>query len=405
MRKRTALYFITVFIIFSIYYVYQQNEYQYIPQATDAQTETLLENESPKFVQNNYGRVYNSSNQCMPRHPNRFGDFVKERTLFWKSTTPELEKEINTRLFKYIREINTKTVPKYRGTGIVMSVYSNVADMALNSLTFLYKQLHSNLSCEIFYQNLAPYYTEKFKELGCSVKKFRTDRLLYNPSKKRTDTNTYWKIVAILSSDFENVLFLDCDNFPLREPSFLFNTGAYRDTGMILWPDFWTQTGENPLWRILGLECIDEKEHESGQVVVNKNLLYHQLQLSLYLSMSPDFAKYTHGDKEAFSLAMRLYNSPYHQIKQNTFVVGTEKDGFCGMGMLQFYDTPLFMHVNFLKYNRRRGYRLDRALEMLDDSVLQIGGCLTAKNGGKILDVGKEWTFFSEKLVDAYINL
>ncbi|KAJ3310815.1 hypothetical protein HDV04_004591 [Boothiomyces sp. JEL0838] len=331
-------------------------------------------------------------------------DFVKERTPKWKLTTPKLEKEINERLFQFINDISDKPIPNYRGTGIVMTVYSNVADMALGSLTFLYKELKSKLDCEIFYEFLSDYYIQKYKELGCKMKQFNNDKLLYNPPVKRTDTNTYWKIIAILESEFEHVLFLDCDNIPLREPSFLFESKEYKETGMILWPDFWTLTGENPLWRILGLECINEKEHESGQVVVQKSRLFHQLQVSLYLSMSPDFTIYTHGDKETFSLAMRLYNTLYHKIKQNTFVIGTDLNGFCGMGMLQFYNDPIFMHINFLKYNRKKRFVLDRALEMKDESILQIGGCLTAKNGGRTIDVEKEWDYFNHKLVEAYID-
>jgi len=38
------------------------------------------------------------------------------------------------------------------------------------------------------------------------------------------------------------VLYLDADNFVLRDPTTLFNSHQYNETAAILWPDFWENT-------------------------------------------------------------------------------------------------------------------------------------------------------------------
>jgi hypothetical protein len=38
------------------------------------------------------------------------------------------------------------------------------------------------------------------------------------------------------------VLYLDADNFVLRDPSALFDTQEYKSTAAIFWPDFWSNT-------------------------------------------------------------------------------------------------------------------------------------------------------------------
>ncbi|ETO84026.1 hypothetical protein F444_02035 [Phytophthora nicotianae P1976] len=46
------------------------------------------------------------------------------------------------------------------------------------------------------------------------------------------------KVFAIYHSAFDRVLFLDSDNVPVRDPSFLFKTPEFVDTGAVFRPDF-----------------------------------------------------------------------------------------------------------------------------------------------------------------------
>lgn len=72
------------------------------------------------------------------------------------------------------------------------------------------------------------------------------------------------KVFAIYHSAFDRVLFLDSDNVPVRDPSFLFQTPEFLDTGAIFWPDFWHPQhtmfylGEDSLlWELLNLPFVD----------------------------------------------------------------------------------------------------------------------------------------------------
>lgn len=60
---------------------------------------------------------------------------------------------------------------------------------------------------------------------------------------------------------------MDSDNTALADPSFLFDSPALVETGAIFWKDFWKTHPKNPIWDILGLDCVDEFEQESGQVL------------------------------------------------------------------------------------------------------------------------------------------
>src|SRR5262249_23264107 len=45
------------------------------------------------------------------------------------------------------------------------------------------------------------------------------------------------KVFATLHSSFEELLFLDADCYPCRNPEFLFELEEYRTRGTIFWPD------------------------------------------------------------------------------------------------------------------------------------------------------------------------
>ena len=86
-----------------------------------------------------------------------------------------------------------------------------------------------------------------------------------------------WKVFVMLFSSFEEFIFLDADSMPIRNPDQVFESKPYRDTGAILWPDYWKHTGTPWLPFVIGISdeasdmLQDEKSVESGQLVWNKN--------------------------------------------------------------------------------------------------------------------------------------
>ena len=87
-----------------------------------------------------------------------------------------------------------------------------------------------------------------------------------------------WKIFTMLFSSFQEILFLDADNIPLRNPDYLFESEVYKKNGAILWPDYWTHTGSPLLPYVMAVtdEASDkfqgEQTVESGQMVWNKRI-------------------------------------------------------------------------------------------------------------------------------------
>ncbi|KAJ1567866.1 hypothetical protein HK405_004479, partial [Cladochytrium tenue] len=198
------------------------------------------------------------------------------------------------------------------------------------------------------------------------------------------------KVFALLASSFEQILFLDQDNSPIVDPTFLFETNAFARTGALFWPDFPVRKSPeaNPLWWYLGLQerYRQELEFESGQMVLDKSKIWGALQITAHISLEANYYfQYFLGDKEAFFWAFTATGTPYFLNPNYITSVGAlvnskHPDGeptldasqalFCGLSMMQsgFHDeprnlsggrlpakdasvpaNPLFMHWNIVK--------------------------------------------------------
>ena len=43
------------------------------------------------------------------------------------------------------------------------------------------------------------------------------------------------KGACMMATDFDQVMFLDADNIPARDPTFLFDSPAFKETGALFW--------------------------------------------------------------------------------------------------------------------------------------------------------------------------
>ncbi len=48
--------------------------------------------------------------------------------------------------------------------------------------------------------------------------------------------------LIVLTGMSQQVIWLDVDNIPLRDPSFLFDAQQYKDTGALFWQDYWANS-------------------------------------------------------------------------------------------------------------------------------------------------------------------
>ena len=99
------------------------------------------------------------------------------------------------------------------------------------------------------------------------------------------------KPYAIQHSSFAEVLFLDADNMPVRDPTSLFDTPQYQADGAVFWPDFGRLAADRLAWRVFGnIPYRDEPEFESGQIVVDKRRCWKALALChWYMQNSNNF--------------------------------------------------------------------------------------------------------------------
>ncbi|MGO8926566.1 MAG: glycosyltransferase family 9 protein [Limisphaerales bacterium] len=111
------------------------------------------------------------------------------------------------------------------------------------------------------------------------------------------------KSSAVARCPFAEVLFLDADNLPVRDPSFLFETPQYAATGAIFWPDSSVFTHPS-VWRIFRVPAREEPEFESGQLMADKRINWEAVSLAEKINGRADvFYRLMWGDKDTFRFA------------------------------------------------------------------------------------------------------
>ena len=168
------------------------------------------------------------------------------------------------------------------------------------------------------------------------------------------------KCFALLHCAFAEVLLLDADNCPVRDPSFLFAAPEYKKTGAVFWPDYKGFARGQAVWEASGISYRDEPEFESGQILVNKARCWRALHIAMHLNEHSDWwYRLIHGDKDTFHLAWRKIGQPYAMPDAAPLALEST--------ILQhdFAGERLFQHRNFAKWKLEQnphitGFRLER---------------------------------------------
>jgi len=163
-------------------------------------------------------------------------------------------------------------------------------------------------------------------------------------NKNNAKANGGWqnKITAILASSFDEVLFLDADNFVWENPEYLFEAKEYKENGAILWKDIsdWRKDQNKVLEDYFGCIPVTKECCESGQLLFNKDKCLKALnKVKEYSLDSENSYKIVYGDKDTFYFGFVSTRTPFHFI---------EKRPKCEIGCLQQYDTKgniIFSHL------------------------------------------------------------
>jgi len=224
-----------------------------------------------------------------------------------------------------------------------------------------------------------------------------THRILPTTKDAKDISGFMIKPYSIVYSHFDQVLWLDADNVPVRDPSYLFDTPQYQSTGTLFYKDYWQPKQsifdldeESLVWELLGVPPTQDFEMESGQLLLDKrqDLTVRALSIVMYLATTFDSRwigplRLLWGDKDLFRMAWYMahassknekngatsFSSPaFSYVKTPPSPLGftvspTNKETYqkmkftsCGVTMAQYdpYGKPLFLHRNEFKL------RLDR---------------------------------------------
>lgn len=307
--------------------------------------------------------------------------FVSDKTSFTKEYLENLlpltkeEKELMTKSYhkalegfqKLSMSVFGRDDKKHhiKGKGIVMVGGYKFSWLSLLNIHQL-RRRGSKLPVEVYIPTVEEY-DEQFCETVLPQLGARCvlgyEQLPFTEYEKYFNLQRYeYKIMAILTSSFDDVLLLDSDNVVLENPDELFNWDTYKKFQLILWPDCWQRTTNPFLFDLLNVSvdyssvtdmssynlhdlpgAVQNPSTESGMLLVNKHSQLETLLLSLYLNIYGFDYYYPlitqggagQGDKDTYMLAAYGAEKPVYQVKHKVSFLGRfEKDGGFTSGAL-----------------------------------------------------------------------
>lgn len=244
--------------------------------------------------------------------------------------------------------------------GVLMIIYDKVLPSAYATIRMLRVQ-GCDLPVELWYR------PDEMSMDNPIVHKLLADyNVRMRPIFDKRARGFHVKPYAVYYSNFDNVLLLDADNLPAKDPTYLFEEPEFLKTGAIFWPDYWQPpnslfqlTNTSLLWQLSGVSYVDMFEQESGQVLIDRRKSKKALDKLMYYSThEPRMMENLHliwGDKDLFRLAWLNASQPFHFITYPPAVGGLDlredKGVFCGLAMIQ-HDVQgnlVFFHRNSIK--------------------------------------------------------
>lgn len=257
------------------------------------------------------------------------------------------------------------------GTGGIMYLPSSLA-----TIEILRNKLSCTLPIEIFYGGseeipikCKEYIESNFSDVKC-INMCTIDNLYGHPPPAALNPPAGYRgypvsALALLYSSFEEVIFLDADCTPIKNPEELFDNVNYNKYGCLFWKDAWTNEFQSKIKNEplaintqfldgLGLNKNKLKKYtsESGQIVINKSKCLRELSIAWILNnanvlasyysklprpkgcanpckkcncktlkkcecLGPFSYRYIWGDKDSFEIAFLFCNSYYYQNPSN----------------------------------------------------------------------------------------
>lgn len=229
---------------------------------------------------------------------------------------------------------------RFAGRGIVVCAGgSRVFTNAYVLLSLLRRTFNCTLPIEVWHfgaDEMSPAMATLLAELDVEV----VDALPHIAA-EAASVRDGWQLkpFAIQYSRFAEVLLLDADQVPVRDPAELFEWPEYHETGAVFWPDILELRETNPIWAALGLAPRRTVSLESGQVLVDKRRHWRALSVVGELNVEAErLYRMIYGDKDTFLIGWQLADAQFALVPHPPFA-----DERC-LVQRDFTGAPLFQH-------------------------------------------------------------
>lgn len=133
---------------------------------------------------------------------------------------------------------------------------------------------------------------------------------------------TWWKgwqlkACALAWCGFREVMLLDADCYPVRNPEYLFEWPEYQKLGAVFWPDLSNSPTNvtSDFTNFFQVERPKDRLTESGQIMLNREQCWRPMQLACLFNECADVVyHYVYGDKDTFPTAWSRAGVDYSRM-------------------------------------------------------------------------------------------
>lgn len=239
--------------------------------------------------------------------------------------------------------------PEHLCTGRGIVICAGGPQMLANAYVLVraLRDIHNcTLGIEIWHlgrQEMPSFLADHFIAMGCRIVDGQSHA---GVASNQISDGWQLKACALKYSSFEEVILLDADQVPVRDPAELFDWPQYDESGAVFWPDIVELAASNPIWEFLGLPAQDVRSWESGQLCVNRRRHWKAVCVVFAMNRRAEvFYQLVYGDKDTFLFAWKLTQSDHEVIPHLPF----QSERF--VCQRDFKGKPLFQHRSNCKWS------------------------------------------------------